>query len=148
MTEQIEEPSVTAYIEAYATDDYSDGPLYATVAATESLIEDLVMLKQVCKIYGLSEARILCACNWMPGNVEGELRLIGDDELVVTGDDFWFRATPKYGPGHIETRAQGIKDFIDAVRECAPGDTPRFGYYNDAEWAEVIAEAEEEDSDD
>lgn len=147
MTEQNEDPSVTAYIEAYATDDYGSGPSYATMAATESLIEELVMLKQVCKTYGLSEARVFRACNWRPGNVEGELRLI-EHELVVAGDAFWFRATPKYGSGHIETRMQDIKDFIDAVRECAPGDTPRFGYYNDAEWAEVLDEAEEEDSDD
>ncbi len=145
MTEQIEEPSVTAYIEAYATDDSGGGPLYATVAATGSLIEDLVMLKQICKTYGLSEARILRACNWTPTARAEDLRLI-NDELVVAGDDFWFQASLKHGSGHVETRAQGIKDFIDAVRECAPGGTPRFGYYDTDEWAEVIAEAEEEDS--
>lgn len=147
MTEQIETPSVTAYIEAYAADDFVSGPLYATVAATESLIEDLVMLKQVCKTYGLSEARILRACNWMPATRADALRLI-NHELVVAGGDFWFQATLKHGPGHVETRSQDIKGFIDAVRECAPGDTPRFGYYDTDEWAEVIAEAEEEDSDD
>lgn len=147
MTEQIETPSVTAYIEAYATDDSVGGPLYATVAATESLCEDLVMLEQICKTYGLSEARILRACNWTPTARAEALRLIGT-ELVVAGYDFWFRSDPKYGPGHVETRAQDIKDFIDAVRGCAPGGTLRFGYYDTDEWAEVLAEAEEEDSDD
>lgn len=145
MTEQIEAPSVTAYIEAYATDDSVSGPLYATVAATEPLVEDLVMLKQLCKTYGLSEARILRACNWMPATRAEDLRLI-NHELVVAGDDFWFQATLKNGPGHVETRAQDIKDFIDAVRECAPGDTPRFGEYDMLDWSESIEQAEGEDS--
>lgn len=145
MTEQIEEPSVTAYIEAYAADDSVSGPLYATVAATESLIEDLAMLKQVCKTHGLSEARILRACNWMPATRAEDLRLI-DHELVVTGEYFWFQAALKDGPGHVETRAQDIKDFIDAVRECADGDTPRFGEYDTLDWSESIEQAEGEDS--
>lgn len=145
MTEQIEAPSVTAYIEAYATDDSVSGPLYATVAATESLLEDLVMLKQLCKTYGLSEARILRACNWMPTTRAEDLRLI-NHELVVAGGDFWFQASLKHGPGHVETRAQDIKDFIDTIRKHADGDTPRFGYYDDADWVESIEQAEEEDS--
>lgn len=142
MTEQIEEPSVVAYIEAYASDDSVSGsPLYATVAATESLIEDLVMLKQVCKTYGLSEVRVFRACNWGPEGVEDELRL-QNHELVVCNGDFWFRADVKHADYHVETRAQDIKDFIDAVRECAPGDTPRFGEYDDEDWAEAL-ESEE-----
>lgn len=142
MTEQIEALPVVAYIEAYASDDSVNGPLYATVAATESLIEDLVMLKQLCKTHGLSEARILRACNWMPATCAEDLRLI-NHELVVAGDDFWFQASLKHGPGHVETRAQDIKDFIDTIRKHADGDMPRFGCYDDEEWAEVLIKYEE-----
>ncbi len=42
MTEQIETPTVVAYIEAYASGDSVGGLLYATVAATESLIDRLL----------------------------------------------------------------------------------------------------------
>lgn len=142
MTEQAEVPPITAYVESYAVDDYGVGPAYATFNASDGLIEELFMLKQLCKTYGLSEARVFRACNWGPEGVEDELRL-QTHELVVCNGDFWFRADVKHAGYHVETRAQDIDAFVETIRACAPGDTPRFGEYADEDWAEAL-EGEDE----
>lgn len=142
MTEQIETPSVTAYIEAYAADDHGVGPAYATFNASDALIEELLELQQLCADHGLSEVRVFRACNWGPGDLADQLRL-QNHELVVCNGYFWLRADVKHANYHVETRAQDIDNFVETIRGCAPGDTPRFGEYDDEDWAEALENEDE-----
>lgn len=142
MTEQAEVPPITAYVEAYAADDHGAGPTYATFNASDTLIEELLELQQLCADHGLSEVRVFRACSWGPEGIEDALRL-QNDELVVCNGDFWFRADVRHADYHVETRAQDIDGFVETIRGCAPGDTPRFGDYDDEGWAEAL-EGEDE----
>ena len=126
------------FIEAYACSDFAEGPSFATFRLTESLIEELQTMAQLCALHGFSEILIPRGCLWGPNTIQDELRL-QSDELVVCCDAFWFRATPKHSDYHVESRAQPIADVIDAAKDWKEGDAPiAFGEYDDEEWADII----------
>lgn len=130
-----------AHIEAYAADDHGAGPSFGTVRADEALLGKLLELQLICKQNGLSEARVFRGCDWGPEGIEDELRL-QNHELVVVDDQFWFRADVKHGDYHVETRAQNIVEFVNAVRQHA-GDEPLcFGDLDDDDWLDLLSDSD------
>ena len=116
-----------AYIEAYASSDYGDGPTFAKVLVTPELLDKLRKLSGLCVEHGLSELRVYDSPElWGPGEIESELRLICG-ELVVTKSSFWFVDQPKNAEYHIETRAQEIEDFFKAIADDTSGVALYFG---------------------
>ena len=133
-----------AHIEAYAADKHGAGPSFGTVRADEALLGKLLELQLICKQNGLSEARVFRGCDWGPEGIEDELRL-QNHELVVVDDQFWFRADVKPGDYHVETRAQNILTFVNAVRQHA-GDEPLcFGDLDDDDWQDLLSDSEEDE---
>lgn len=129
----------SVFIEAYACSEHGDGPAFAAFKLTESLIEELTTLSQLCADHGLSEVRCLRGCMWGPGTIQDDLRL-RSDELVVCGDEFWFRATPKYADYHVETRGLSIQKLLVDAKGWKFGDAPlMYGEYPQEEWDELIA---------
>lgn len=126
------------FLEAYACIDDGYGPLYATVRVDEALRTRLLELQGLCKQHGLSEVRERRGCDWGPEGVEDELRL-QEHELVVAGDEFWFRAVPRYVLYHVETRGLSVQDFVNETRQHA-GDAPlTYGAYSAEQWQEHIS---------
>jgi len=129
------------FIEAYACSDYGDAPRFAKLFATKTFCEQLAKLQALCVEHDLSE---LCVYEspdaWGPGNIEDELRLTCA-ELVVTKSAFWFKDHPKHSDYTIETRAQDIDVFIEAV--SSEGGTPLFFGSNVEELMECVTDAEE-----
>jgi len=99
-------------IEAYAVDDNgAEGPEWAELKNPTGFLDRVIALQTVIREHRLSEARVHLAPDlWGPSGVSDELRPSGQ-ELVVTGDSFWFTCHPKASKYHCETRAQDIEHF-------------------------------------
>ena len=109
------------YFEAYACDDYGDGPTFAELEVTPEFCARLQRLAALCTEHQLTELRVSDDPDaWGPGDVEQEMRFTMP-ELVVAGDSFWFTDHPKHANYSVETRAIGITKFCDAVanQECS-----------------------------
>ena len=131
----------TVFIEAYARSDYFDDPRFAKLLATKSFCEQLAKFQALCVEHDLGELRVYQAPEaWGPGNVEDEQQLTCA-ELVVTKSAFWFKDQPKYSDYTIETRAQDVDVFIEAV--SSEGGCPLFFGSNVEELKECVADAEE-----
>lgn len=115
MREAVSQNIRTAYIEAYACSDYGDGPLFAKLSVTPKFISKLNQLSNLCKDHNLSEVRVCEYPDWWGPGDEDELRLTCG-ELVVTKTEFWFVDQPKHSDYHIETRAQGITEFLNDIK--------------------------------
>ena len=128
-----------AYIEAYACDDYGDGPQFALVLCTSEFRGQLHRLAALCIQHNLSEVRIYESPeSWGPGDIEEDLRLTCG-ELVVTREAFWFVDQPKGTRYSIESRGQNIDEFC---RKFEEGDdmTPLVFGENCEELAELVEE--------
>lgn len=133
-------PEASVFIEAYACSEHGDGPGFAAFKLTESLVEELTTLSQLCADRGLSEVRVPRGCLWGPGNIQDELRL-RSDELVVCGDYFWFRATPKHEDYHVESRAASIRKVLADAKDWKQDDKPlTYGEYPQDEWDDLLAD--------
>jgi len=100
-----------AYVEAYACDEYGDGPRYAKMCINQTFIDRLQRMEKMRVENDLSECRSYDAPEeW--GVAEG-LSLV-NDELVVRGNGFWFVADPKNASYHVESRSLDIPDLISA----------------------------------
>lgn len=107
----------TVYFEAYACDDYGDGPGYAVLTVSQQFCDKLKHLQKMAGEFGLSELRTYASPDaYGPGDIEENLRLTCG-ELVVTPTMFWFTDHPKHIGYNIETRSQSIDGFIAAVAE-------------------------------
>lgn len=110
-----------AYIEAYAADEYGDGPTYIRLDVTPDFKAQLRNLQRLVQDNGLSEARVYTGeATWGPKGIEDKLRL-SHDEMVVTHDTFWFVSQPKYADYHVETRGQNIHDFLSLIEDGETG---------------------------
>lgn len=110
-----------AYIEAYAADDYGDGPTYIRLDVTPAFKAQLRKLQRLVQDNGLSEARVYTGkAAWGPKGIEDELTL-ANDEMVVTHDAFWFVSQPKYVDYHVETRGMNIHDFLCLIEDGNTG---------------------------
>jgi hypothetical protein len=129
-----------AYIEAYACSDYGDGPLFAMRSVTPKFIAKLNQLSNLCKDHNLSEVRVYDYPDWWGPGDEDELCLTCG-ELVVTKTDFWYVDQPKHSDYNIETRAQGITEFLNDIKSSSD-DVLFFGENEDM--SEIVAQAVEE----
>lgn len=102
----------TMVVEAFACDEYGDGPAWAEVVVDQKFLDKLQQLSGLCKEHGLEQVRV----NWAPERWDNEddLRLRGNS-LVVTEGDFWFTAYPKHANYDVETRIMCIDDLVKAL---------------------------------
>lgn len=133
------------YVEAFATSDYGDSPPYATFFLTPSLAARLIELADLCAKHNLTEVREWRACNWGEDDSTKNLRLQAD-ELVVSGEYFWFKALPKHCDYNVETRLIRIQTLLDDAARWKEGDSPlAFGEYGAEEWSDYF-EQEKDDA--
>lgn len=80
-------------VEAYATDEYGEGPSWAEVTVTPGFLQTLERLRRVCQDENLESVTVPQGPDlW---DLEDDLRIRGDS-LRVWRDDFWFDAHPKH----------------------------------------------------
>lgn len=127
----------TIFLDAYAANDYGDGPLFATVQATPAHCARLVEINGLCAAHNLSEARTPAEPDaWGPGDVAREIRL-ADAELVVCDGSFWFQSGPKHADYMVETRSVRIDELLAAVTS---GASPQYLGNDPAELEALVAE--------
>lgn len=103
----------TAYIEAYANDDFAVGPSFVVIKKPVELCEQIKKLMALCIEHNLSEVRAYQNPDaWRPG-VNGS-----NDELVVSRDSFWYTTTPHGAAYTVETRPQDIASFVNTVMDA------------------------------
>lgn len=97
------------------------------VVVTAQFAERLHRLVELGKAHFLTESRISRSPEaWGPQDVERDGG-INNPELVVSGDEFWFRADPDDDTGHFESEGLRVEGFLAAV---ADGQTD-FGQIDD-----------------
>lgn len=124
-TEGIEAKRLPAFepfklvVEAYATDEYGEGPSWAEVTVTPGFLQTLERLRRVCQDEKLESVTVPQGPDrW---DLEDDLRIRGDS-LRVWRDDFWFEAHPKHRDYSVETRSILIDHLIRVARKIASGD--------------------------
>lgn len=106
-------------VEAYATDEYGEGPSWAEVTVTPGFLQTLERLRRVCQDEKLESVTVPQGPDrW---DLEDDLRIRGDS-LRVWRDDFWFEAHPKHRDYSVETRSILIDHMIRVARKIASGD--------------------------
>jgi len=120
------------YLEAYACDDYGDGPTFAELDVTPEFCARLQRLAALGSEHQLTELRVSDSPDaWGPGDVAQDMHFTMP-ELVVAGDSFWFTDHPKHAKYSVETRGIGITGFCDDVAKQARSDPLFFGEDVDA----------------
>lgn len=99
------------YWEAFACDEWGDGPRWAKVQVTQEFVNNLHSLQTKCLQFNAQMTVSETPQEW---DMEEELRLRGE-ELNVTMNHFWFSARPKHADYAVETRLLDIKVFFDAI---------------------------------
>lgn len=96
-------------IEAYACDEFGDGPAFAELEMDQSFLAELQRLKEICLEHDLEIVRV----NRGPDawDNQDDLRIRGSS-LDVSNDSFWFLGYPKYVDYHVETRMIMIDDLV------------------------------------
>lgn len=110
---------VTLYINAYACDEWADGPSWAKVRIDQAFIDAVLELQALCEDKGLDHV----SKDWCPEawDDDDNLRLQGD-ELVVCRHSWWFTARPKHADYSCETRMLDIGWMLDALSKHASTD--------------------------
>lgn len=99
------------YWEAFACDEWGDGPSWAKVHVTQAFVDQVHSLQTKCLEFNAQMAVYENPAQW---DCEDELRLQGD-ELNVSHLSLWFSARPKHADYAVETRILDIRDFFDAI---------------------------------
>lgn len=107
-------------VEAYATDEYGEGPSWAEVTVTPGFLQTLERLRRVCQDEKLESVTVPQGPDrW---DLEDDLRIRGDS-LRVWRDDFWFEAHPKHRDYSVESRSIFIDDLVRIAARVASNDT-------------------------
>ena len=106
-------------VEAYATNQYDEGPSWAEVTVTPEFLQTLERLRRICQDENLESVTIPQG----PDRWDMEDVLwIRNDSLQTWRDNFWFEAYPKYGDYSVETRSILIDHLIRVARKIADND--------------------------
>ena len=119
--ETLGDKTVKLVVDAFATDEYADGPSYAVITVTRKLLNRLAELVHVCKEHGLSEARFTGYPVWGPGDIDDELRLQNGEMVILPGGSVWYTDYPKFGDYRIESRADSISGLTAAFESNSDG---------------------------
>jgi hypothetical protein len=104
------------FIEAFACDEYGNGPRYAKVVIDDAFIKDVKFLSDLINTHDLSEIRRWISPDaWGPKDIEDDLRLQGGELVVVRGGTFWFSDSPKNTNYTVETRQVSIEDILKGI---------------------------------
>jgi hypothetical protein len=110
-------------VEAYALNEYGDGPGYAVITITKEFITRLEEMESLCRIYDLESVAVsMSPDEW--GDLD-ELNLRGNSLNVWCDGRFWFTAQPKHSDYTCETRGIDIamlRHVIEAGPDAAPAD--------------------------
>lgn len=106
-------------VEAYATDEFGEGPSWAEVTVTPEFLQTLERLRRVCQDENLESVTVPQGPD--PWDLEDDLRIRGDS-LRVWQDSFWFEAQPKHRDYSVETRSILIDHLIRVARKIADDD--------------------------
>lgn len=113
----------TLFIEAYALDEFGDGPLWAKVRVDDAFLANLNRLHSICRVNKLESVTIGDGPDeW---DMENDLLLRGDS-LVVWGDDFWFTSRPKHADYSVESRAIDVTALAQVLNGKQPDDSSGF----------------------
>lgn len=135
--------SIMVHFEAYACDDYGDGPKFASNRIDKRFLDNLKDLQNLCRLHDLTEVRQSIQPDmWGPQGIEDEIRLHQSPELVITASSFWFVDRPKHSNYTIETRAQGIDELLALIELAQPDDVLYLGENDE------LQDLVEEDSED
>ena len=99
------------YWEAYACDEWGEGPAWAKLEITQAFVDELHKLQTQCLRDTVNLSVDRSVDEW---DSEDTLRLRGD-EMHVTHSHVWFSAYPKHANYNVETRLMDIRDFFDAI---------------------------------
>lgn len=99
-------------VEAGSGDAYLQAPQFAVVGISTEFLQRVLELSGICKGRNLQNVSVACSPDeW--DNAD-ELRLV-DDSLLISGDFFWFEATPKHSASEVFTSLVEISRLIEAV---------------------------------
>lgn len=101
----------TLYWEAYACDEWGEGPAWAKLEITQVFVDELHKLQTQCLRDKVSISVDRTVIEW---DCDDTLRLRGD-EMHVTPSSVWFSAYPKHASYSVETRLMDIKDLFEAI---------------------------------
>jgi hypothetical protein len=107
--------------EAFALDEYGDGPAFAEIDVDQEFLDRLLALSRVCADNGLESLTVTSSPRRWDG--EDELCIVGDS-LRVWGDEFWFEAHPKHMDYNVETRGIAISELIRIAHDGESGSAP------------------------
>ncbi len=104
---------LTLYVEAFACDEWADGPSWAKVPLDQELVSALLGMQSLCDEKALDQvSRSWFVQEWGDRH---DLRLRGE-ELQVSARSWWISAYPKHGDYKCETRVMDIQWLLDAVQ--------------------------------
>lgn len=122
------------FIEAYACDEYGDGPRYAKVIVNDEFVTKIKTLSGLIDAHGLSQVRVYMSPeDWGPRKVADELCLQGEELVVIGGGEFWFTANPRHADYSVNTSIRSI----DSVLKGIEAGQYIFGY-NDKDLRELL----------
>lgn len=101
----------TFFWEAFACDEWGEGPAWAKLEVTQAFVDELHKLQTQCLKDKVNLSVDHSVDEW---DNEDSLRLHGV-ELHVTQSLVWLSAHPKQANYNVETRLMDIKDFFDAI---------------------------------
>ena len=107
-------------IDAYALNEWGDGPAYAVVNVDRAFCDRLVRLRRLCGDNDLESVTVAAGPDRWEN--QDELRIRGDS-LRVCGDAFWFEAYPKHADYGVETRSIEI-DALLKIAAAGPNAPP------------------------
>lgn len=104
-------------IDAYALDEWGDGPLYAIVTVNQAFLDRLQRLHRLCVDEKLESASISAwPDEW---NGDDELHFRGDSMHVWSDGRFWFSTRPKHAEYQCECRGVDIEQLC-AIAKAGP----------------------------
>lgn len=135
------------YLDANTTGNglLGGGPTYARIEAGSHFTAQLKRLSKLCNEESLTEVRISYAPDmWGPEGIEEDLRT-ECPELVVTKSGFWFVDRGRHSDAQIQTSAQSLKEFFEAV---AAADGPIYLSSYPSQLKATVLEDEQQELDD
>jgi len=114
--------SVTVVVDAFSTNDFEDGPVYAAFVVNEEFLRRIHAVRSVVERMNLSHAGLFISPEkWGPGDIENNLRL-QSCELVISPTGYsYFEAKPKFG-AFIQSRGRDLSNLEEAFAEANDGD--------------------------
>ena len=108
----------TLVLEAFACDEYGDGPAYAEISLTPGLVKEMVRLAAIGKAAGMRVVHV-DASDGIWGGDDDAFRMRGTDMVVMPSvhgsmgeSSVYWQGHPKHADYNCETRSFDLKDLL------------------------------------